>query len=180
MSEIKQHTAYEQLLDKVDLFNERVQAAQGQWLSCHRGCTECCRTQRTAWPVELDYIRKYLAQVPPELLKRLRARRQTPEIRDGAQCIFLAEDGACDVYEVRPVICRTHGPVVRVDEGDLAWCDLNFDTPQAHEVISQLREDSILNLGLLNGMLALINRQFCQEQPNWERAPLETTLDQES
>ncbi len=70
--------------------------------------------------------------------------------------------------------------MVRLDSEELSWCELNFDTPDGLEMIASLGEDSILNLNLLNGMLALINRQFCQQNEESNRAPLESVLDQES
>jgi Fe-S-cluster containining protein len=157
-----------------------VQAEQGKWLVCNRGCDGCCRTRRTAWRVELDHIEKHLAQRPSTLIETLQIRREHPDVLEGQRCIFLSDEGHCDIYEARPVICRTHGPVVRIDAQELTWCELNFDSPEGLEMISSLREDSILNLELLNGMLALINRQFCQQETKLERAPLETTLDRES
>ena len=38
------------------------------------------------------------------------------------------ENGTCEIYEFRPVICRTFGPpVMDEEENDLAVCDLCFD-----------------------------------------------------
>ena len=41
--------------------------------------------------------------------------------------------GTCDLYEHRPIVCRTFGPPIRTPEGDLAACELcytNASTPQ--------------------------------------------------
>jgi Fe-S-cluster containining protein len=40
-----------------------------------------------------------------------------------------SENGTCEIYEFRPVLCRTFGPPVRSDENenDLIVCDLCFD-----------------------------------------------------
>lgn len=39
-----------------------------------------------------------------------------------------AETGHCEIYEFRPIICRTFGPpVMDEEENDLAVCDLCFD-----------------------------------------------------
>ncbi len=39
------------------------------------------------------------------------------------------ETGRCDLYEARPISCRTYGPPVRVGDELLAPCDLWFKTP---------------------------------------------------
>jgi len=46
------------------------------------------------------------------------------------------EKGTCEIYEYRPVLCRTFGPPVRSDdnEDDLIVCDLCFDGASDLEV----------------------------------------------
>jgi Fe-S-cluster containining protein len=34
--------------------------------------------------------------------------------------------GTCDLYEHRPIVCRTFGPPMRTPEGDLATCELCY------------------------------------------------------
>ena len=49
--------------------------------------------------------------------------------------------GTCDLYEFRPVICRTFGPPLR-EEGDLAVCDLCFNGATDAEIAAcELKPD---------------------------------------
>ena len=39
------------------------------------------------------------------------------------ECVFLDEDGACGIYNVRPIICRTHGICYYSDDAEHKICD---------------------------------------------------------
>jgi len=42
--------------------------------------------------------------------------------------------GTCDLYESRPILCRTFGPPMRTEEGNLATCELCFITASTEEI----------------------------------------------
>jgi Fe-S-cluster containining protein len=42
--------------------------------------------------------------------------------------------GTCDLYEARPIVCRTFGPPMRTADGDLATCELCFITASTEEI----------------------------------------------
>ena len=42
--------------------------------------------------------------------------------------------GTCDLYEHRPILCRTFGPPGRTVEGDLAHCELCYTTATTEEI----------------------------------------------
>jgi Fe-S-cluster containining protein len=42
--------------------------------------------------------------------------------------------GTCDLYEHRPIVCRTFGPPMRTAEGDLATCELCYITASTEEI----------------------------------------------
>ena len=42
--------------------------------------------------------------------------------------------GTCDLYEHRPILCRTFGPPMRTDEGNLATCELCFTHATTEEI----------------------------------------------
>lgn len=44
--------------------------------------------------------------------------------------------GTCDLYQHRPIVCRTFGPPMRTAEGDLATCDLCYITATTEEIAS--------------------------------------------
>lgn len=63
--------------------------------------------------------------------------RRWDDFANDVPCPALhAENGTCEIYEYRPVLCRTFGPPVRSDENpdDLIVCDLCF-TEASDEVV---------------------------------------------
>ena len=44
------------------------------------------------------------------------------------------ETGTCDLYEARPILCRTFGPPMRTEEDNLATCELCFITASTEEI----------------------------------------------
>ncbi len=44
------------------------------------------------------------------------------------------EHGTCDLYESRPVLCRTFGPPMRTEEGNLATCELCYIEATTEEI----------------------------------------------
>jgi len=42
--------------------------------------------------------------------------------------------GTCDLYEARPILCRTFGPPMRTEEDNLATCELCFITASTEEI----------------------------------------------
>jgi Fe-S-cluster containining protein len=44
--------------------------------------------------------------------------------------------GTCDLYEHRPIVCRTFGPPMRTPEGNLATCELCFIHASTEEIVA--------------------------------------------
>jgi Fe-S-cluster containining protein len=56
-------------------------------------------------------------------------------IGETAPCPVLdPANGTCDLYEHRPIVCRTFGPPMRTAEGDLATCELCYITASTEEI----------------------------------------------
>lgn len=56
-------------------------------------------------------------------------------IGDSEPCPVLdPATGTCDLYEHRPIVCRTFGPPMRTPEGHLATCELCFITASTEEI----------------------------------------------
>ena len=114
-------TMHDEVSDRLDtiLFDvhSRVNLIRQQnpdWL-CRRGCDGCCR--RLAEPprlTESEWERIWAAflDLSPPLQRSVKARVKA--LREQAlgpySCPFLDHgEGACMIYEVRPVACRTYG-----------------------------------------------------------------------
>jgi Fe-S-cluster containining protein len=50
-----------------------------------------------------------------------------PQSMDDVPCPALdPESGWCDLYDARPIMCRTFGPVTKTGEGSFAACELCY------------------------------------------------------
>jgi Fe-S-cluster containining protein len=59
----------------------------------------------------------------------------TEELGDNEPCPVLnPATGACDLYEHRPILCRTFGPPMRTEENNLATCELCFIHATTEEI----------------------------------------------
>lgn len=132
------------LQDRVDAFFEAARAARPEAFACAPGCTTCCQGDLSIFVVEAEGVVAALEALPAEVLRAMADRTA------GEACVMLApEDGRCLVYAARPLICRSHGLAVLVDD-QLDHCPLNYlDAPpdRAH----------VLMLDRINAPLALID-----------------------
>jgi Fe-S-cluster containining protein len=48
--------------------------------------------------------------------------------------VFDLEHGTCDLYEHRPILCRTFGPPMRTEEDNLATCELCYIHATTEEI----------------------------------------------
>jgi Fe-S-cluster containining protein len=169
--------AYLAFVAKVDAFAQVVHAGQASFLRCKRGCDGCCRVRRTASAVETDHIRSHLSELSVTRREALRRRRDKLDASGESKCVFLDDDGGCAVYAARPLICRTHGPAVRLPDGELAWCELNFTDLGTADVSARVDGSTILDVNLLNHTLAVINAQYIAGTDRPARMPLAKALD---
>lgn len=149
---------YAALLAKVDAKFAEIRTRNAARMQCRLGCHGCCRPGLTVSPIEAEAIRAYLAARPALSQSLVEQERNDPH--SGARCAFLGADGACGIYEARPLVCRSHGvPIAfRIDEGAEVRrdvCPLNF----AELPLEEIDQGDVLNLELINSILALINAQ---------------------
>jgi hypothetical protein len=135
---------YREILGRLDAWAEGARVRHGERMECRRGCDDCCRRHLTLFPLEAEALARAASALPATrreaLARHLAAwdesHRDAPE---EAPCPLLRE-GACLLYEARPVLCRTHGfPLLTRpsgdpdsgEEGSLSWCFRNFgDAPE--------------------------------------------------
>jgi hypothetical protein len=164
---------YRALLGQVDQLCARIAAAYPDQLACQAGCAACCTLQGVL-PVEAVSLALALARLPAAESEVLRNRLAT--VADDEHCPLLTDD-RCPLYVARPIICRTHGLPLLVEDGDgrrVDRCPLNFTG------YASLPGAAIIHLEHLNTALVTINRQFvtrffpADELP--ERIPLHAIL----
>lgn len=151
---------YEAVLQKIGSFSRKVTAQYAQELNCKKGCSQCCVAGLEVLPVEAAYIQQGLATQGPF----------DPISLQGSYCDFLDASGACQIYEFRPLVCRTHGLPLKMDSlepaskslslrvlnDDVVTCHLNFLTdrePAPEDVLSEIQ---------LQALLLVVNVRFCE------------------
>lgn len=120
--------------------------------ACTRGCSYCCSVRVSVTVPELMLALAFAREkLPTEELRRVRERARenasrthgtTPLGYPLVDCAFLSEDGACRVYEARPLACRREHSL---DAGDCKSGYENYepgkDFPISHDVRAMLLAD---------------------------------------
>ncbi|MCA9661596.1 MAG: YkgJ family cysteine cluster protein, partial [Myxococcales bacterium] len=158
-----------QLRARVDAHFDAAVARTPEAYACREGCDRCCHQRFSVFEVEAAPMREALTALgrrDPALRARVRAQAGDPGHRD--RCALLV-DGRCAVYSARPLICRSHGLPVAVDEEDgglrLDCCPLNF-RGEGDDAVSpdgarrrfepQPPRESVLRLAAVNQPLAVL------------------------
>jgi uncharacterized protein len=174
MSELKPKSGpdffeYEAVLRKVSVFSQKVTAKYADELNCQRGCAQCCVAGLQVLPVEAAYVQQGL----------LGENEISVQPADSPYCAFLDGSGACQIYEYRPLVCRTHGLPLKIEStgplsgsislrilnDDVVTCQLNFVTdtdPAPQDVLNEIQVQRLLHV---------VNARFCEK--NQIKAPLE-------
>ncbi|PKL18143.1 MAG: hypothetical protein CVV49_07360 [Spirochaetae bacterium HGW-Spirochaetae-5] len=147
MNEMKSIQLYKSLTEKLDAHEVKVLNKYNVHIRCRKGCADCCILE-SVFPVDAYVI--YNAVLSGDILRENLGFDETP-----GRCVFL-DKGLCSIYNVRPVICRTHGYPVFV-EGRTDFCPENFKD------LKSLDSEFILDLENLNKALASINIIFQRE-----------------
>jgi Fe-S-cluster containining protein len=139
---------YRDILDRADRHFADVSRTQPHNLQCGKGCSLCCYGLFEIGSGDVPLIADGLAAMHP--MRRRKVIRQALEIverfahpnlrecspaekeafferTESVACPNLDAQGACMMYEHRPLVCRTFGLPLREAEryiGDI--CDLNF------------------------------------------------------
>ncbi|MGZ3789833.1 MAG: YkgJ family cysteine cluster protein [Bacteriovorax sp.] len=135
----------ESLQENASGFFDKVQGKHASKMACTEGCSKCCYTDISIFQVEGERIREWFNSQDEVKQSELKSAWKNP-VQDKA-CAFLYDD-RCTIYEARPVICRTQGaPLFLQEENVLDYCPLNFkegDPPK----------EDWLNLDRLNTLLS--------------------------
>ena len=144
---------YRELAAKVDAFFARVAARHASDLRCAAGCDACCRQRLTVTTVEADVVVALVRALPEEARARLRASQAHTD-----RCAALDDAGRCQIYEARPLVCRSHGVPIKLRNPRglpvIEACSLNFTAhgPAAAD------PDCVLDQTTLSATLGMIDR----------------------
>lgn len=122
-------SALAELRSRVDAHFDRVAEADADAIACAVGCDQCCHVRLSVFSIEAQRIAAALNRIAgrdPAL--RGRIRRQADDPSHAGKCALLV-DGQCSVYAERPMICRSHGLMVVVEDGETTeqtCCPLNY------------------------------------------------------
>lgn len=95
------------------------------FVACAKGCGHCCHVSVPIADFEARYIADNIGITSVVLTRSIR--HALSEFSENTPCRFL-QDGACSIYEVRPLTCRLH---VNFDV-DNYWClHENWKKPEA-------------------------------------------------
>ena len=145
---------YPELATKVDGFFNRVAERHGADMKCGSGCSHCCHVRLSITGVEAQAIREAVATWSTERQRALADNVASAR----AHCAALDPNGRCLIYEVRPIVCRSHGAPIRMRDARslpvVAVCSNNFTArgPDAAD------PDCILDQETLSAMLLAVDR----------------------
>jgi uncharacterized protein len=157
---------HQDLVHEAELRLNPLRAHHAASLKCRRGCSSCC-TDITVLPVEWYAIELAIGRDAFE------SRNDDPE-----KCPFVARNGACGIYGVRPLICRIHGlplsyPLEEYDNQGkrimldppnrhVLWCDLNFLGVDKFE--PDFSEDDVFDMVWFHQELEILNERFLRSE----------------
>jgi uncharacterized protein len=146
---------YQKLTAYCDSFWNQTQKQFPDSLACHAGCSICCELTSVNY-LEAMNIARYCESHNTSPINK--TPDQTAEKQDGS-CPFCA-DNRCRIYEARPLICRTHGLLLKSKEFTdriTITCPYNFSDVD----LSTIDDASALDIDAVTNGLAKLNAAFC-------------------
>lgn len=112
-------------------------------VKCTKGCAHCCKIPVDVSLSEAEYILNFCKQnnipIDVEYLKhKAQLIKEDHMFSKYRNCMFLAEDESCKIYEARPISCRKY--LVMTDP---IFCDYSKDKAQV-QYLSTLQADLIV------------------------------------
>jgi Fe-S-cluster containining protein len=151
------------LLDAIGESMAEAARRSGAWLACRPGCTQCCIGPFGITQLDARRLRaglEALAAADPARATAVRSRAEAyaaaaapvfpgdtasgllwdehalPDSLDDLPCPALdPATGYCDLYEARPITCRTFGPVTQIGEATLGACELCYDGATEEQMV---------------------------------------------
>jgi uncharacterized protein len=144
--------AYRNLTTEIDLrIKDLIHQRFSACLQCRPGCSDCC-IAFSVLPLEAAILREAFSRKHGPL----------PALFPENRCVFLLENDLCNLYDLRPILCRTQGMALAyLDEEsqtiEVSACPLNFSGTFSFE------QDDLLFMDDFNDRLAALNLQYCRQ-----------------
>ncbi|MBY0449176.1 MAG: YkgJ family cysteine cluster protein [Cyanobacteria bacterium] len=153
--------------DKLDQLIAEAWELYKSQMQCKRGCFSCCENNFHISLIEAHVLREAVAGLPADTREQIRVNIQDPN----APLCPLLVDGACSIYESRPILCRIFGFPVS-DGQSIATCELNFT-----EARDDLFSAKCFNKTALTENTQLLSRLYLHEMggpelPEGEPSPM--------
>ncbi len=145
---------YRALCDRITAHSSGVEQRHPTAFACQKGCDSCCR-HLSLFPVEAAAIRQAIKEASLDCRQQIATSLQ----KTGDRCPLLVNH-ICLLYAVRPLICRTHGLPILIEENgeqQVDHCPLNFQQG------GTLAGSDLLSLDTLNQTLAAINQLYMEQ-----------------
>jgi len=137
---------YQKLTQKIEHLCNKIHSLYKDHINCGKGCSKCCISGLTLVPVEFDYIKE-----------KIKHKKITPNKTKGA-CVLL-ENGQCQIYQHRPLVCRTQGLPLLYGE-ELSLCDTNFKNMNGAFCFSA---GTLIDMTKVNSVLAAVDLEYVKE-----------------
>jgi uncharacterized protein len=134
-----------------DGFWEKIQDKFPEEIACSPGCSTCCELQ------SVNYLEGYV--IADYCRHSRKPDRATALSASGHACPFLS-DNRCRIYPARPIICRTHGLLLKsreFRERVVSSCSFNFTTVD----YASIDDEYALGTDTVTMNLAKLNAAFC-------------------
>jgi uncharacterized protein len=149
---------YELFLKDTEQLASQLHERLRELLVCRAGCSSCCQLL-SLLPLEWHWIKSQLTAYGA--VSGISA--------EGDKCPFLSHD-LCSIYEIRPLICRTHGlPLLYLNSECTSWelslCGLNEEVLDEDRWETLFQDKCYLEMDKLNARLNRLNRRFLENKP---------------
>jgi Fe-S-cluster containining protein len=152
---------YELLEKRIDADFVNMRAKFSTRINCKRGCSSCCKPNLDIGTMEAAYLKLKIENNPALKLKLEHLKIENPH--QSQRCEFLEADGACGVYEIRPLMCRAFGGPSQYQtasgEIKMGICELNqegFD-------LLHMKSEDVLDMNWITRLIGALNLAYSPE-----------------
>lgn len=136
-------------------FWNTVYKSHSKEIACHAGCGICCELQ------SVNILEAYC------IYRQIVSDNRFVSDQPNEKCVFL-KNNLCQIYSVRPIICRTHGLPIRSTEFTTEFsitCPYNF-----YDKDTEISPECILDMDRITENSIRLNYAFCLLHGIKERA----------